>query len=1802
MAKKKEKMNRLVHIVIVLVLLSILYNIPSAKAASFHSITCDGNLADWAKDEYLGDDFSKDAYFTWNATSLFVGWNGTDWSTEGDLFIYFNTSAGGSTHTIAWNSQASHTLPFAADYSLIVEKGFDVHLYKWDSNWTDISASYTGANYIGWSQNKVTEIEIPRSEIGNPTSVDVIIFAQWETEDKVWAVFPTNNPSGNSMNVTFYSYYHFHLIAGVSPDDPANIVTTVNESTPPQLRIDEPKEGEVLNESSYTIYANATDNTAVSVLKISIDGGAKQFMYGLGNGAWKYTWSGYSKGAHTITVYAYDVCGNVAEKEVNVTYAGGNSSKNPNAINLAIIWHMHQPLYKDLSTGKYLAPWTRVHLVQEYLDHAFILKRHPDMKVTINFVPALLYQIEDIARGNLTYENGKYVLENYTDPHLELALQTLNKGVSSLSPSQIQTIETEFFWISNWVFNDNDTLNKYYKYLSTLVDKGKQLSNQQILDLEVSYFLLQISKPFIKGKYGSQYRDSRLWAMLNRSGGFTYKDLAYVIQKQFDIARLVLPLYKSIKNAEFTCSPYYHPIMPLLLMPGWRGQQSGIWVNKGVWYNDTIWQLSAGKKEFKKIFGYYPDGLWPSEEAVSQAVIRPVNQTGFRWMVSDTYVLDKSGYDVIDKGSNVIKNPDYMYRAYIAEDPANHSAVYMVFRDRVLSDRIGFVYNHMSAEDAVNDFISYVERVSTYFAHPENHLVVVALDGENWMFMNNPAYADNGRDFLNLLYQKISEDPNIRPVTVDEYLKAHPPTAKIEHLATGSWIHGDLTNWEGEADEDTAWNWLAIARRALVNYTKEHGYDAHAEAGWQSLYPAEGSDWFWWYGTDETTRDEPMFDHLYKTHLINVYRAIGLNPPVYLTAAIKAPQQPDRVGRAFTPNIDGKMESEWNRAYLYKDPDSNASFAIDDVYVTYNPQSLYLLIKTHKPATDFINGKVDLSIYFSLPNADTMNLPDINYMPAYGTRVLGFPIKYRVDISFSEVLSSGVTSYAVFTARGKGQWTFETSEQLAAIGRYVEVGIPLTDLGLNMGDFVYISVVSSENDVEVDEAPNAPMKIFIPFMEKRTYIMDIHDNIGDDNGNGHYVYPTAGDMWPNKWLFDITDLKIFNTSYVLGFEFHFRSMGKVVNGKPIWNPKYGFSQQMINIYIDTDRKKGSGQINMLEGAYAQVRSDFAWEYAISARGWDVYVQKSDGTVIRNGVSAIADFNETTHTWDNNTVTVRISLSIIGKNFRHYGYVIVVGSQDEYGPGKWRIVNKNVGRWNFGGGTDTIYDPDIIDMITPREANESWIDSRTQQQILGSYNVAEKKFAVVPGIVLPSANNTGNETHNGTNENVTSSAAPNYQIPISIGIVLFAISFVGGHSVWMRTPKEKRKRIKKYGRVAIILFLIIGAIFLVIYAAPPATAKGKPVITIWYTFTRGSKEYDTFNRLIAEYQKMHPDVIIKAEWQEYSAAINKYITQANAGNPPDIIRIPNDRLGEIARMGFLEPLDGYMNPTLWRAYLPQAMDAMTYKGKLYALPASYDSLLIIYNKDLIKEKIDDKNWTLEDMVRIAENSSAEYGIVFPTTSSYWWFPFQYGFGGSIFHNGVPVVNDSASVRATEFIKSLVSRGLMPKNPVDEQTMVSYFNSGKTAMIIEGPWKISEIQLAVPHYGLAVMPKAVRHLSPLVGYKGYAISKDSKYKTLDFDLIKFLTSFHAEKEFAVNAHTSPSRWDVFADKDVEKDPIIQAMKSQAQYGQTYPNVPEMSVVQEKVTEALGKVYDTNMPPQEALDVAEQQILTKIKEGAY
>jgi alpha-amylase/alpha-mannosidase (GH57 family) len=281
--------------------------------------------------------------------------------------------------------------------------------------------------------------------------------------------------------------------------------------------------------------------------------------------------------------------------------------------------------------------------------------------------------------------------------------------------------------------------------------------------------------------------------------------------------------------------------------------------------------------------------MWPAEGAVSQSVAPLFARHGIRWVATDQGVLARSG-----QWGYQVDNPDVLCQAYRVEDEASGDAVSIFFRATGPSDDVSFQYAARPDERVAAQEL--VSRINTRFAarvsDPPNRVVSVILDGENaW-----GAYRDDGRPFLRSLYATLAGDPTIRTVTFHEYLAGNPtrhvrPHPRAEHphvyeLFSGSWIDEigsapgvDFGTWIGEPEENRGWQLLRQTREFLA---KTHATPTSAPEAFAALYAAEGSDWFWWFGSDQDSGADADFDDYFRTHLKSVYHALNQPHPAVL--------------------------------------------------------------------------------------------------------------------------------------------------------------------------------------------------------------------------------------------------------------------------------------------------------------------------------------------------------------------------------------------------------------------------------------------------------------------------------------------------------------------------------------------------------------------------------------------------------------------------------------------------------------------------------------------------------------------------------------------------------------------------------------------------------------------------------------------------------------------------------------------------------------------------------------------------------
>ena len=715
---------------------------------------------------------------------------------------------------------------------------------------------------------------------------------------------------------------------------------------------------------------------------------------------------------------------------------------------VAFVWHMHQPYYKNTITGEYTLPWVRLHATKDYLHMAAVLKDFPKVHQTFNFVPSLVEQIMDYAAGSAV------------DRCLRLTLK------EELSPEDKRFMLSFFFHIS-W----DKVIRTYPRYWQLLHLRNEVNGDIGLLsgpfwhDLAAWFNLAWIDPGYLE-------QDRELSALVEKGQGFTRSDLALIAAKHREICAKVLPTYRGLAEAgqvEISTSPYFHPILPLLIESQAAREASPGLALPSVRFShaeDAVEQLRRAVSLHTAVFGQPPRGLWPSEGAISQKAIELLRgHGGWRWLASDEGVLSRSlGVNFDRDGNGNLHDPRALCQPYLAGE----GDLSIIFRDRLLSDRIGFVYKHWHGEHAAADLINRLHNIRERVVDDARpYLVSIILDGENcW-----EEYPRNGDYFLRHLGEMLSADDELRAVTVSEYLAEHPPRAGLKKITAGSWINANMETWIGESEQNRAWECLAMTRSRLIAWQLEYplaDFETLARA-WQEIYIAEGSDWFWWYYSHNKTGHEPLFDVEFRTHLGNVYRIMGLPMPSWLEEPIAGlvVARARGISGSISPRLSTEQTAplDWTGAGYVEPQLSTGAMqrtngVLKRLYYGYNPADLYLRIEANDDLRRYFLG-----CYVTAMDGERVSPPRY----AGSTPDLRLP-----DVLFSHemALPPDAGPPMLSKAAGHGVWHLVQPVVKTAIGRgVIELGVALADVGLNPGDTVAILVTLARDEVLVETLP-----------------------------------------------------------------------------------------------------------------------------------------------------------------------------------------------------------------------------------------------------------------------------------------------------------------------------------------------------------------------------------------------------------------------------------------------------------------------------------------------------------------------------------------------------------------------------------------------------------------------------------------------------------------------------------------------------------------------------------------------------------
>ncbi|PLX65851.1 MAG: glycoside hydrolase [Denitrovibrio sp.] len=595
-------------------------------------------------------------------------------------------------------------------------------------------------------------------------------------------------------------------------------------------------------------------------------------------------------------------------------------------LRLCFLWHMHQPYYKDDLDGTYHMPWVYLHGLKDYYELPKYHEKFNKLKGTYNLVPSLLVQLKDYEETDVS----------------DTFLQLIQKHPAELTKEERDTLVPQLFFA-----NYRNMVSPLRRYKELYDRKGDtdvyatsslNYSDDELIDMSVLY-LLSWCGVFTREEVGIVDK------LIKKGRHFSQVEKQELVNALADFTKEIVPLYKDLQTSgkiEVSATPFYHPILPILLDPKSAKealpQISMASINTD-FKADASYHVESAIEYYEKEFGQKPTGMWPAEGSISEAAASLFAKNDIKWISSDEDVLAGSiGLDLRDK-----KNRKTLYKKHVFASDSGDINIF--FRDKEISDLLGFTYSGWDAEKAVDDFM---EKLSDIHDSCDfSPIVPVILDGENaWEFYPNNAY-----DFFSLLYQRLDTCNWIETMTMSEACECDTPVHKPSKIRAGSWIYANFTTWMGHDEKNEGWRLLADAHR---RFQKRKDSLENTEQIEKELHIAEGSDWFWWYGDDHFSLQADTFDKLFRGHIANIYELMGEKVPADVTRPIKRSHKTGLLKKPAdysSPTIDGRVTSfyEWIGAGKFDLKfDAGAMTAsgntLSMLYFCFDTEKLYLRI------------------------------------------------------------------------------------------------------------------------------------------------------------------------------------------------------------------------------------------------------------------------------------------------------------------------------------------------------------------------------------------------------------------------------------------------------------------------------------------------------------------------------------------------------------------------------------------------------------------------------------------------------------------------------------------------------------------------------------------------------------------------------------------------------------------------------------------------------------------------------------------
>jgi maltose-binding protein MalE len=384
-------------------------------------------------------------------------------------------------------------------------------------------------------------------------------------------------------------------------------------------------------------------------------------------------------------------------------------------------------------------------------------------------------------------------------------------------------------------------------------------------------------------------------------------------------------------------------------------------------------------------------------------------------------------------------------------------------------------------------------------------------------------------------------------------------------------------------------------------------------------------------------------------------------------------------------------------------------------------------------------------------------------------------------------------------------------------------------------------------------------------------------------------------------------------------------------------------------------------------------------------------------------------------------------------------------------------------------------------------------------------------------------------------------------------------------------------------------------------AVQAHPTGPVEVVLWHAYREGEKA--ALEKVVGTWNERHPETRIRLLNVPYDAFVDKVTIATPRGQGPDLFIFAHNMIGEwVDRGHLLEPISQRFPTEVLKRFIPATVKALVWKHSLYGLPLAFKSVALFYDPALVPEPPATAEELVAKAVAVTDRASGRYGFVYEAGLLYFNAAFIHGFGGTILDaRGQPHVGEKPVADALAWVRGLVRGGVLPSG-VSSAMVTSLFNDGKAAMVVSGPWFLTELS-PEKRFRVGVLPAMPggKRAQPFLGSEAVFMSSWSKNKDAAAKVMDWLTSDEAALVRLQVGRQTVANLAPYERDEVKNDAVIAVFRAQAESAVLTPSRPEMQIVWSTMDTAINRSVFGDADPAAALAEAQAKIEADIAKMA-